>query len=127
MSTSLVHRFVVARQAKPGPLTARADLRIRRIFDNLQLIERFGKWLLICGKSENTRKAYAEAVRQFATFISKPLATATKEDVRAFIGNLYAKALAPTTIQVRLDALRVFGDCLLLGGQVRACAARFIF
>jgi hypothetical protein len=28
---------------------------IRRIFDNTQIIEKFGQWLLICGKAKLTR------------------------------------------------------------------------
>jgi integrase/recombinase XerD len=100
---------------------------IRRVFDNSQIIERFGKWLLICGKAANTRTAYTFAAKQFAKFLmDKPLTAATKDDVRAFIGNLYAKGFAATTIQARLDALRVLGDCLQLGGQVRASVPRFI-
>jgi integrase/recombinase XerC len=100
---------------------------IRRIFNNDQLIERFEKWLLVCGKAENTRVNYRGAARQFAKFlVDKPLTAATKEDVRAFVGSLYTKGLAATTIQARLDALRVFFDCLQLGSQVRASVPRYV-
>jgi len=100
---------------------------IRRVFDNSQIIERFGKWLLVIGKAENTRINYMLSARQFAKFlIDKPLTAATKEDVRDFIGSLYAKGLAATSIQARLDALRVMGDCLQLGGLVRASVPRYI-
>jgi site-specific recombinase XerD len=106
---------------------AREGRAIRRVFDNSQIIERFEKWLLICGKSENTRITYRNAARQFAKYlVDKPLTAATPEDVRGFIGNLYARGLAATTIQARLDALRVLGDCLQLGGLVRASVPRFI-
>jgi site-specific recombinase XerD len=99
---------------------------IRRIFNNDQLIERFDKWLLICGKAANTRLSYVLSAKRFAKFIEKPLTAATKEDVRAFMGSLYVKGLAASTIQARLDALRVLGDCLQLGGQVRASVPRYI-
>lgn len=99
---------------------------IRRIFDNSQLIERFDKWLLICGKAANTRTSYVGAAKQFAKFIEKPLTAATKEDVSAFIGSLYARNFAPATMQQRLDSLRVLFDCLQLGSQVRASAPRYI-
>jgi hypothetical protein len=56
--------------------------QIRRVFDNSQILDRFGQWLLICGKAENTRKAYVEAAEQFARFLDKPLAAATKGYVR---------------------------------------------
>jgi site-specific recombinase XerD len=114
-------------KALPTLAPAREPGAIRRVFDNSQIIERFGKWLLVCGKAENTRKHYTESARQFAKFLlDKPLTAATEEDVRAFVGYLYAKNLAATTIQSRLDALRVMGDCLQLGGLVRASVPRFI-
>ena len=100
---------------------------IRRIFNNDQLIERFDKWLLICGKAANTRLSYVIAAKRFAKFlVNKPLTAATKEDVRDFVGSLYVKGLAASTIQARLDALRVLGDCLQLGGLVRASVPRAI-
>ena len=72
---------------------------IRRIFNNDQLIERFGRWLLVCGKAENTRVNYVLAAKQFAKFlVNKPLTAATKEDVRDFIGSLYIRGLAASTI-----------------------------
>jgi integrase/recombinase XerD len=100
---------------------------IRRIFNNDQLIERFGRWLLVCGKAENTRVSYVFTAKQFAKFlVNKPLTAATKEDVRDFIGSLYCKGFAASTMQGRLDALRVLFDCLELGGQVRASVPRFV-
>jgi site-specific recombinase XerD len=111
----------------PLPSSRRETRAIRRVFDNSQIIERFEKWLLICGKSQSTRINYRDAARQFARFLlDKPITAATKDDVRDFIGSLHAKGLASTTIQARLDALRVLGDCLQLGGLVRASVPRFI-
>ena len=114
-----------ARTAVP-PSSSPRHQAIKRIFDNSQLLERFEKWLLICGKAKNTRIAYAGAAKQFANFIEKPLTAVTKEDVRAFIGNLYAKGFAPTTLQARLDALRTFFDFLQLGDQIRVSVPRQI-
>lgn len=109
------------------PQPQQPDHAIRRVFDNSQILEKFDMWLLANGKSTNTRVNYGIAVKQFAKFImGKPLTAVTPEDVRAFVGHLYAKGFAATTIQARLDALRVFGDCLQLGGQVRASVPRFI-
>jgi site-specific recombinase XerD len=109
------------------PKSEREGRAIRRIFNNDQIIERFDKWLLICGKTKNTRLTYVKAARLFAAFlVDKPLTAATKEDVRAFIALLFAKGMAASTIQARLDALKVLGDCLQLGGQVRASVPRFI-
>ena len=123
-------RYAITRHrgsAVVSPPRKRESYDVRRVFDNSQIIERFDRWLLICGKSANTRVNYAVAAKQFARFmLDKPLTAATKEDVRAFVGHLYAKGFAATTIQARLDALRVLGDCLQLGGQVRASVPRYI-
>jgi site-specific recombinase XerD len=99
----------------------------RRVFNSDQLIERFDKWLLVCGRSENTRVTYTQAARQFAKFlVNKPLTAATKDDVRDFIGALYGRGLASTTMQARLDALRVFFDFLHLGGRTQDSVPRRI-
>jgi site-specific recombinase XerD len=99
----------------------------RRIFNNDQIIERFDKWLLICGKAKNTRASYTLAAKQLGKFlVNKPLTAITKEDVRGFIGFLYTKGFAASTIQTRLDALRCLGDCLQLGGQTRASVPRYL-
>jgi len=99
----------------------------RRIFNNDQIIERFDKWLLICGKAKSTRENYALAAKQLGKFlVNKPLTAITKEDVRGFIGFLYTKGFAASTIQARLDALRCLGDCLQLGGQTRASVPRYL-
>jgi len=59
-------------KALPLPSPNSTTGAIRRIFNNDQLIERFEKWLLVCGKSENTRINYALAVRQFGRFLVPP-------------------------------------------------------
>lgn len=113
-------------RALPG-LPNPENKAIRRIFNNDQLIERFGRWLLVCGKAENTRINYLVSAKQFSKFlVNKPLTAATKEDVRTWMFSLYAKHLAATTIQRHLDALRVLFDCLQLGDQVRVSVPRFI-
>lgn len=113
--------------ALASPPKKQASYAVRRIFDNSQIIEKFDKWLMICGKAKNTRDNYTLAAKQLGKFLlDKPLTAITKEDVRAFIGNLYLKGLAASTIQNRLDALRVLGDCLQLGGQTRASVPRYL-
>jgi integrase/recombinase XerC len=113
-------------RALPIPTPKPKPGAIRRIFNNDQLIERFANWLLVCGKSNLTRINYALAARQFGRFLNKPLTAASKEDVKAFIAIMYAKGLAPATMQARLDALRTFFDCLALGSQVRVSVPRFV-
>ena len=124
MNTSLVSW--VKNKALPRPSTA-SERSIRRIFNNEQIIERYDKWLLICGKALNTRKNYTLDARQFAQFLmDKPLTAATKEDVRAFIAEMYAKGMMPQTMQRKLDSLRVLFDCLQLGNQVRVAVPRLV-
>src|SRR5690349_9894369 len=120
-SCSVLHfssQFKSAHDPKQIVRLAR-NTSIRRVFDNSQLIDKFDKWLQICGKAANTRTAYKFTAESLAKFIEKPLTAATKEDVRDFIGSLYTKGLAATTLQARLDALRVLFDCLQLGSRVR--------
>jgi site-specific recombinase XerD len=120
-------KLIAYQQGKALPLPNPKFGAIRRIFNNEQIIERFNKWLLICGKAAHTRATYTFAVRQFAkSLTNKPLTAATKEDIRAFVAHMYAKGMAPRTMQVRLDALRVFFDCLQLGSQVRVSVARLV-
>jgi integrase/recombinase XerC len=122
-------KLLAYQQIKALPIVAptRNAGGIRRIFNNDQIIERFGRWLLDCRKAKNTRDSYTLAAKQLAKFLQdKPLTAVTKDDMRAFIANLYFKGLAATTIQNRLDALRVLGDCLQLGGQVSASVPRYL-
>jgi site-specific recombinase XerD len=120
-----LHLVRAANSLPSAPSTERHS--IRRVYDNRQIIERFDQWLLLCKKAANTQSSYTTAAKQFAKFIvDKPLTAATKEDVRDFIGALFAEGKAATTIQARLDALRALGDCLQLGGLVRASVPRFI-
>jgi site-specific recombinase XerD len=104
-----------------------ARQKIIRVFDSSQLIAKFDEFLLITGKSVNTRLHYCFAARSFARFmVGRPITSAAKEDVRSFVGHLYERNLAATTIQGRLDALRVFFDFLQLGGVVRYSVPRSI-
>jgi len=100
---------------------------IRRFFNNDALIERFDKWLQVCGKTVNTREVYVLAARQFAKSLSdKPVTAATKADVSAFLATLHSNGLSPSSMQTKLDSLRIFLDFLALGGQVRVSVPRFV-
>lgn len=124
MNASLV--LYQKNKALPKPPPAKRNA-IRRIFNNEQIIERYDKWLLICGKAANTQRNYTSDARQFGKFLlDKPLTSATKEDVRAFIAEMYAKGRKPQTMQRKLDSLRVLFDCLQLGNQVRVSVPRLV-
>jgi site-specific recombinase XerD len=121
--------YAITRKQEKAPVIQppQQSYACRRIFNNDQIIERFGRWLLVCGKARNTRDSYTLAARQLGKFlVNKPLTAMTKEDVRGFIGFLYTKGFAASTIQTRLDALRCLGDCLQLGGQTRASVPRYL-
>ena len=129
MNTSILTRKQVINYKKLEEIrpVAQPKQQIRRIFNNGQIIEKFESWLLICGKAKNTRDSYTLAAKQLGKFlVNKPLTALTKEDVRGFIGFLYTKGFAASTIQTRLDALRCLGDCLQLGGQTRASVPRYL-
>jgi integrase/recombinase XerD len=120
-----IHNII--RSVQPIAVPSVEPHAIRRIFNNDQLIERFDKWLMICGRSPNTRLSYTLAARQFArSLVNKPVTAATKENVRDFIGTLYAKGFASSTMQLKLDVLRVFFDFLHLGGRIHDCVPRRI-
>jgi len=107
------------------PPHQRGGYACRRVYDNSQLLERFDKWLLICGKSVNTRKGYHEAAAQFARFlVDKPLTAATKPDVLGYISEMYTRNLSPATIANRHFALRSLFDFLRLGSRIVVSPAR---
>lgn len=96
----------------------------RRVFNNDQLIERFEKWLLMCGLAVNTRVSYTRTAKEFGGFLAdKPITSATREDLRGYIWELYARNLAPTTLSQRHFALRTFFEFLTLGNQVTVSPA----
>ncbi len=99
----------------------------RRIFSNAQLIERFDSWLQICGRRQSTRRNYAGAAKQFAEFLGeKSFTSVTTADVRGFLGQLYGRELAGSTMAARLGALRTLFDFLQLGDQVNLSVPRYV-
>lgn len=99
----------------------------QRLFENGQLIARFGQWLEVIGRRPNTRKAYVLTVAQFATFLQgKTLTSVETQDVRAFLANLFDRELSSSTIATKLFSLRVFYDFLHLGNQVSTTAPRYV-
>jgi len=59
--------YAITRKREPAfvsPPKERNSRAIRRIFNNEQIIERFDKWLLVCGKAANTRASYTLAAQQ---------------------------------------------------------------
>jgi site-specific recombinase XerD len=106
------------------PPHRRGGYACRRIYDNSQLLERFDKFLLMCGMSPNTRTSYLLAAKQLAHhLIDKPLTSATRADVLAYISELYTRNLAPATMSTRHFALRTFFHFLRLADRVTVSPA----
>jgi len=118
---------LVRKRAAPLVSAARPTGAIRRVFDNSQLIERFGKWLPVCGKAENTRVNYESHVEQFSDFLNgQPLSSVTRMDVQSWLAHLCTRNLKPTTMATKLFALRTFYDFLQMGDQVRTSIPRYV-
>ena len=97
----------------------------KRVFSNAQLIERFDKWLLVCGFSPNTRTGYVRTVRNFATHLDERfLIFATAVDIRGFLAARLSCGISRVTIQHTVWNLRSFFDFLHLGGLVQRNPAR---
>jgi integrase/recombinase XerD len=97
----------------------------KRVFSNSQLIERFDKWLLICGFSVNTRSSYVRSVREFAVHLDERfLIFATAVDIRGFLAAKLDRGLSRVTINHAIWNLRSFFDFLHLGGLIQRNPAR---
>jgi len=115
------------RRTAPLVSAARPTGAIRRVFDNSQLIERFGKWLLICGRAENTRVNYESHVEQFSEFLKgQSLTSVTRMDIQNWLAHLCTRNLKPVTMATKLFALRTFYDFLQMGDQVRTSVPRYV-
>lgn len=83
------------------------------------------------GLSENTCKAYEDALRSFATFINgehqgTTWRTVTKQMIDEYVVELVAGASAPATIKQHVSALRTFyKTCMAMGANIEN-PARFV-
>lgn len=96
------------------------------------MIETFSNYLKYNrGLSENTLKAYAEDLRDFASFAKDRFSglrwsTVTKQHIDAYVAYMSADEMQPSTIKRHISALRTFyKTCIALGNQIEN-PARFV-
>jgi len=95
------------------------------VFYKSQLLDRFERWLLVCGYSVETRRTYLGTIRAFAKFLQERFLTlVTPGDIREFLAGRLDRGIGRSTIQHDVWTLRTFYDFLRLGGLVRRNAAR---
>lgn len=77
--------------------------------------------------SENTRRTYGELTASFCRFLgARDLTKTAPADIREYIGYLYQRKLAPSSLESRLGGLRTFFVFLNLAGVVTSIAPRFV-
>ncbi len=97
------------------------------VHENRVLAEKFVQWLEIQNYSENTRRAYGDLTADFCRFLgARDLTKTQPADVREYIGYLYKRKLAPSSLERQLFGLRTFFDFLNLAGVVASAAPRFV-
>lgn len=83
------------------------------------------------GLSQNTVKAYTEALHDFASYINDyhqgtRWSTVTKSQIDEYVVNLVAEDYAPATIKQHISALRTFyRTCMAMGANIQN-PARFV-
>jgi site-specific recombinase XerD len=98
-----------------------------RATGNYQLIEDFLEDLRLGGRSENTIRAYSDALEDFEDFVMHlDLAKATHHEVREFLHWLSAQGSSPQTVIVKKYALSSFYDFLLRMDAVKSSPVRLI-
>lgn len=110
--------------AGTAPLAvAEKPSKLKRIFDNSQLVERFDRWLEVRNVSYSTRRNYGKAVREFAEQLDHSLLSARVDELRFWFSVLLSRGNSPQTLAARHSALRAFYKFLMLGGQISGSPA----
>jgi len=94
---------------------------------NLQMADRFNRWLVAQKYVPTTVQKYCSICKRFCSFIAeKPLRGVSPLDVSDFVTSNVGRAWSDGVVQSRLVALRAFFDFLFMGGVVNAVPPRFI-
>jgi site-specific recombinase XerD len=97
----------------------------RRI--NLQMVERFGRWLMAQQYAVSTQHHYCRIARNLCFYIDeRSLSSVTPMDVGDFLTATLPSRWADSYIGDQLCGLRCFFDFLYLGGVVDSVAPRFL-
>lgn len=76
--------------------------------ENSNLLNRFHQELVVGGFSQRTLTMYESYLRSFARFLGKPLQSATRNDVVAFMAKMKEKNVANSTVSLAHSALKHF-------------------
>jgi integrase/recombinase XerD len=99
------------KSAKQGGTGKPTDDRLITLFLDMLAAER--------GAGKNTLAAYGRDLEDFADHLSgrRSVATATTDDIRAYLGELASRGLQPATVARRLSAIRQLYRFLYAEGQ----------
>ena len=94
---------------------------------NRELAVRFDRWLVLQRYSPVTRDMYARVLREYVKFLDGRLVTLTNHlDVQEFLAQQAERGILPRTVLYKLYSVRVFFDCLSLGGLVKWAPPRMV-
>src|SRR5271169_3667557 len=94
---------------------------------NIDLTNRYAKWLVAQKYAVGTRSQYCLAVKEYADFVGrKPFTKSTHFDVQEFIADRAKLGRSARTLRSLLYALRIFFDFLNLGGLIAWTPPRMI-
>ena len=94
---------------------------------NLEMADRFGRWLSAQKYSSSTQKRYCCIARKLCHHIGKKaLSSVTPMDIGDYLTRTLPDRWADNYISDQLSALRCFFDFLYLGGVVDSVAPRFL-
>jgi len=95
--------------------------------ENLEVVEKFPKWLDLLGRSKNTQQLYGRIVKEFVEFLrSERLAEITPATVRAFMAYQDSRNLSARTLDLTLPALKAIFNFLGIADIVEANPLRFM-
>jgi len=94
---------------------------------NLEMVERFRKWLIAQKYASSTQERYSRTARKLCHHIGgKALDSVAPMDIGDFLTETLPDRWADSYIAEQLGALRSFFDFLYLGGVVDSVAPRFL-
>ncbi len=94
---------------------------------NLEMVERFGRWLVAQKYAASTQERYCRIARKLCHHIGRrALSSVTPMDIGDFLTHTLPDRWADSYIADQLGALRSFFDFLYLGGVVDSVSPRFL-
>ena len=107
----MARRTAAKASAGPGRGTKHSDQRLVALFLDMLAAER--------GAGQNTLAAYGRDLADFTAYLTagRSVATATTDDIRAYLGDLASRGMQAATVARRLSAIRQLYRFLYAEGQ----------